>query len=60
MSYHAGKEKEYLQASIMEWSVISVILGIHITLVVFNQHPDHFKVAMAAWEQDINTKYIEI
>ena len=48
MSYHAGREEEYLQASIMEWSVTIVILTIHVTVVVFNQHLDQFEVATAA------------
>ena len=54
MSYHAGREKENLQASFMEWSVTTDFLSIHVTVVVFNQHLDHFKVAIPAWEQDIN------
>ena len=48
MSYHAGGEEEYLHASTMEWSVTTATLSIHVTVVVFNQHLDHFKVAIAA------------
>ena len=54
MSWHAGREEEYLHASIMEWSVTKVICGIDTTMIIFNQHLDHFKVAIPAWEQDIN------
>ena len=46
MSYYAGGEEEYLPASIMEWSFTTTILSTRVT-VVFNQHLDHFKVAMA-------------
>ena len=42
-----GREEEYIPASFMEWSVTKVILGIHITLVVFNQYLDQLEVASA-------------
>ena len=44
----AGREEEYSQASNMEWSGTIVILSSLVTMVVFNQHLDHFKVAIPA------------
>ena len=38
----------------MEWSATSVTPGMCVTVVFFNQLLDQFKVAIAAWEQDIN------
>ena len=38
----------------MEWSVTKAICGIDTTMIIFNQYLDHFKVAIPAWEQDIN------
>ena len=47
-SYNAGGEEEYLPTSFMEWSATTATLSIHVTMVVFNQHLNHFKVATAA------------
>ena len=44
----------------MEWSATSVIPGMRITVVVFDQHLDHFKAAMAASEQDINNNQTDV
>ena len=44
----------------MEWSVTTIFLGIIVPMVFFDQHLDHFKVAIAAWEQDKSNCYLPL